>query len=80
MNNELREDYTEILLDKFEQGLYALEKMKITSPKYKDLVVNMNNTNNIIQQFDIEIDNVNKTNKDKDKDNADADTATIVEK
>lgn len=57
MHNELRVQFRDALLKRFYEGVYALDNtVSIKSKKYKDLVVNLSNTNNIILQLETDIE------------------------
>lgn len=52
---EFEQKYLEILKVKINDGLETLKQTAITDNNYKDLVVNINNSNNILLQLQNDI-------------------------
>ena len=65
------EKYLELLLDKLNEGIRVFETISIVDATFKDLVVNINNTNNIILQLQDDIKRLSspKTTEDAPVDN-----------
>ena len=57
---EFENRYLEILKKQINEGLELLSNTSIGDAKYKDLVVNINNANNIALQLDNDIKELNK--------------------
>lgn len=65
MDNEFRvqfeKTYLTILKNQMSEGLEILKDMKISDDKYKDVVVNLNNANNIALQLEHDIVELTKS-------------------
>ena len=57
---EFENRYLEILKKQINEGLELLSNTSIGDAKYKDLVVNINNANNILLQLDNDIKELTK--------------------
>ena len=66
MDNEFRlnfeRTYLAILREQISEGLIILKKLSIADDKYKDVVVNLNNANNIALQLEHDIMELTKEN------------------
>jgi hypothetical protein len=64
MDNEFRlnfeRTYLSILREQISEGLIILKKLSIADDKYKDVVVNLNNANNIALQLEHDIEELTK--------------------
>ena len=64
MDNEFRlqfeKTYLAILREQISEGLIILKKLSIDNDKYKDVVVNLNNANNIALQLEHDIEELTK--------------------
>lgn len=59
------EKYLELMLDKLNEGVRILETISIVDSTFKDLVVNINNTNNIILQLQDDIKRLSAPTNDE---------------
>lgn len=70
MDNEFRvqfeKTYLTILKNQMSEGLEILKDMKISDDKYKDVVVNLNNANNIALQLAADILELTKETSNAD--------------
>lgn len=70
MDNEFRvqfeKTYLTILKNQMSEGLEILKDMKISDDKYKDVVVNLNNANNIALQLAADILELTKETSNTD--------------
>ena len=70
MDNEFRvqfeKTYLTILKNQMSEGLEILKDMKISDDKYKDVVVNLNNANNIALQLAADILQLTKETSNAD--------------
>ena len=63
---EFENRYLEILKKQINEGLELLSNTSIGDAKYKDLVVNINNANNIALQLDNDIKELTKEEENKE--------------
>lgn len=70
MDNEFRvqfeKTYLTILKNQMSEGLEILKDMKISDDRYKDVVVNLNNANNIALQLAADILELTKETSNTD--------------
>jgi len=62
---KFEKEYLAILKNQITEGLNILKVMKINDDKYKDVVVNLNNANNIALQLEHDIAELEKLVEEK---------------
>lgn len=53
--DEFKKKYLKILKKQMTEGLIELSRMKITDDKFKEVVINLNNCNNIALQLNADL-------------------------
>lgn len=53
--DEFKKNYLKILKKQMTEGLVELSRMKITDDKFKEVVINLNNCNNIALQLNADL-------------------------